>query len=142
MAIDTATIPIRCLRSQRSESLLAIHAPGTAPIDIADDCSSDLTTEKPCSTSRAGTHCRDELAEAARPREPGRFFLHVGKLTGFLEHARLDACHGRLRIGLASLMFVPARRLLEPAGKKRERNRQRAPDEHGTPAPGRERNNE
>ena len=39
--------------------LAAIHAPGTAPIDIADDCSSERTTEKPCSTSSVGTHDRN-----------------------------------------------------------------------------------
>ena len=28
-------------------------------IDIADDCSSERTTEKPCSTSSVGTHERN-----------------------------------------------------------------------------------
>src|SRR5438034_5493172 len=55
-AITRATMLISHLRSQRSAMSAATRAPGTAPIEMADDQASECTSEKPFATSSVGTH--------------------------------------------------------------------------------------
>ena len=65
----TATIAMRYLRSQRSAIIDAIHAPGTAPIEIADDCSS-VRDDRETVLGQQRRHPRVEAIEAERLAEP------------------------------------------------------------------------